>query len=791
MYKIGALMVAVLAQLEAAAVNGSKSNAENEVLRPSDYNRALTINDQHARLMINAPEVPFWLADGASFAYRLTSNGKRQFVLVNVANGRKQAAFDHKKLASALNRLGHKDANADNLPFDRFELADDGGRISFEIEDTAWSCELINYACSSETKLSTIDQQSPYDDTPPVENDPKRASVSPDGKWLAYTKDYNLFLLSKEGSKEIRLTWDGSEGNYYAFSTLSWSPDSRRLAAYRVRPGHKREVHYIESSPRDQRQPRHWTMTYPKPGDALALPQPVLFDVGDRREIAIDNALFPNPYDLSPIRWWKDSRGFTFEYNERGHQLYRLAEVEAATGTVRTLIDERSKTFIDYQPLRMNQSNTGKTFRYDVEDGREIIWASERDGYEHLYLFDGYTGELKNQITRGAWVVRSVHYVDPIKRQIWFSASGMNKGEDPYFVHAYRINFDGTGLTSLTPERANHHVKFSPDGRYYLDLCSRSDLPPRLMLYRTIDNSELVQVESTDISALVAAGWQPPLTFHTKGRDGETEIWGIIHLPINFDRSRRYPVIEKIYAGPTGSFVPKSFSPVVEPLTQLGFVVVQIDGMGTNNRSRAFHDVAWKNLRDAGFPDRILWHKAASAEFSWYDISNVGIFGGSAGGQNAVSALLFHSDFYKVAVANSGCYDNRMDKIWWNEQWMGWPVGIEYSQSSSVDNAHRLQGKLLLIVGELDRNVDPSSTFQLADRLIRAGKYFDMLVVPGADHGTPGSYSLLKLLDFFVLNILRQTPPNWNDPSIGQPKSQEALSSCEESTAEGCRDRPN
>ncbi|UVO33089.1 S9 family peptidase [Bradyrhizobium arachidis] len=786
MYKVGALMIALLAQQEAAAVNGSKGNTEDEVLRRSDYNRALTINDQYARLMIDAPEVPFWLADGASFAYRLTSNGKRQFILVNAANGRKQPAFDHKKLAAALNRVSQKDYNADNLPFERFELADDGGRITFEIEDASWSCELVNYACSSETKLSEIDQQNRYDHTPSVENDPERTSVSPDGKWLAYAKDFNLFLRSKEGSKDIPLTWDGSESNYYAFSTLSWSPDSRRLAAYRIRPGQKREVHYLESSPSDQRQPRHWTMTYPKPGDALALPQPVLFDVGDRRAIAIDNALFPNPYGLSRIRWWKDSRGFTFEYNQRGHQLYRLVEVEAATGTVRTLIDERSKTFIDYQPLRLDQWNTGKTFRYDVEDGREIIWASERDGYEHLYLFDGRTGELKNQITRGAWVVRSVHYVDPIKRQIWFSASGMNKGEDPYFVHAYRINFDGTGLTSLTPETANHHIEFSPDGRYYLDFCSRSDIPPRLMLYRTIDNSEVVEVESADISALVAAGWQPPLTFHTKGRDGETEIWGIIHLPINFDRSRRYPVLEKIYAGPTGSFVPKSFSAFVEPLTQLGFVVVQIDGMGTNNRSRAFHDIAWKNLKDAGFPDRILWHKAASAKFSWYDISNVGIFGGSAGGQNAVSALLFHSDFYKVAVANSGCYDNRMDKIWWNEQWMGWPVGIEYSQSSSVDNAHRLQGKLLLIVGELDRNVDPSSTFQLADRLIRAGKYFDMLVVPGADHGTPGSYSLLKLLDFFVLNILRQTPPNWNDPSIDLLKGQEAPSSCEEPTREGC-----
>ncbi|WP_245327060.1 DPP IV N-terminal domain-containing protein, partial [Bradyrhizobium sacchari] len=325
MYKIGALIFALLAQQEAAAVNGSRGNREKEVLRPADYNRALTINDRHARLTINAPEEAFWLADGASFAYRSTSNGKRQFMRVNVASGRKQVAFDHEKLAAALNRLGHTEFNADHLPFDRFELADDGGRITFEIEDTAWSCELVNYACSREANRSAIDQQSPYDYTPIAENDPKRASVSPDGKWLAYTKDYNLFLRSKEGPKDIPLTWDGSEGNYYAFSTLSWSPDSRRLAAYRVRPGHKREVHYIESSPGDQRQPRHLTITYPKPGDALALPQPVLFDVGDRREIAIDNALFPNPYDLSPIRWWKDSRGFTFEYNERGHQLYRLA----------------------------------------------------------------------------------------------------------------------------------------------------------------------------------------------------------------------------------------------------------------------------------------------------------------------------------------------------------------------------------------------------------------------------------------------------------------------------------
>lgn len=771
MHRVGALMLALLAQQDSKATQGLAEDIVNAPLAQSDYERALTTEDRYGRLTVNLPHVPFWLGEGEAFVYRRTTQGKHQFMLVDAGRGVKQAAFDQARLAAALKRASHKNYNPEDLPFDQFELTDKGSKITFNIEHTRWSCDLVSYACTDRAMHPGPFRQSRYDNTPPAENDPDRTSASPDGKWLAYIRSYNIFLRSQEGLQDVPLTWDGSEGNYYALSTLRWSPASTHLAAYRVRPGHKREVHYLESSPADQLQPRHSTMAYPKPGDALALLQPVLFDVTSRRAIAIDNAEFQNPYSLSAIQWWKDGRGFTFEYNQRGHQFYRLLEVEAATGRVRSLIDEASKTFVDYQVLAMNQFNAGKTFRYDVDDGKEIIWTSERDGYEHLYLFNGRTGELKNQITRGEWVVRAVYHVDPIKRQIWFGASGMNPGEDPYFVHAYRIDFDGKGLTALTPEPANHHIEFSPNGRYYVDLWSRIDVPPRMVLYRASDNIELMQVESAEIAALVAAGWQPPLSFHAKGRDGETDIWGVIHLPSNFNRNKRYRVVEHIYAGPTGSFVPKSFSTSIEPLTQLGFIVVQIDGMGTNHRSRAFHDIAWKNLKDAGFPDRILWHKAASAKYSWYDISNVGIFGTSAGGQNAVSALLFHPDFYKVAVANSGCYDNRLDKIWWNEQWMGWPVGIEYSQSSAIDNAHRLQGKLLLIVGEMDRNVDPSATFQLADRLIKAGKYFDMLYAPGADHGTPGSYTQLKVLEFFVRNILEQTPPNWNARSIELPKS--------------------
>ncbi|TCN27566.1 dipeptidyl aminopeptidase/acylaminoacyl peptidase [Sinorhizobium americanum] len=765
MWKIVALMLVLIVETGAAGAQALPNGPapSDPPLAVTDFERALTINDRYRRLSVDLPEVPFWVSED-SFAYRRSSHGEHQFILVNAATGEKRPAFDQVRLAAALNEATHQSFKPENLPFDRFELTDNGGRLNFPNGNELWSCDLANDACMH-TALHPSDpdyQELRYDYTPPATNDPDKRSVSPDGKWSAYIKNYNVFLRSKDGAPDVALSWDGSEGNYYAFSTLSWSPDSRHLAAYRVRPGYERKVHYLKSSPKEQLQPEFSSIAYLKAGDVLPLPQPVLFDIAGRHEITIDNALFSNPFQLSPIRWWKDSRGFTFEYNQRGHQLYRLVEVDAATGRTRALIDEASRTFVDYVPLARDQSWTGKTYRYDVDDAKEIIWASERDGHEHLYLFDGRTGALKNQITRGDWVVRAVDYVDPIKRQIWFEASGMNPEEDPYFVHAYRIGFDGTGLTALTPEPANHHIEFSPDGRYYVDLWSRTDLPPRLVLYRASDNAKLMDVETAEICELTAAGWQPPQSFRAKGRDGRTDIWGVIHLPANFDPKKRYPVVEDIYAGPQGSFVPKSFSTDTEPLTQLGFIVVQIDGMGTNNRSRAFHDVIWKNLKDAGFADRILWHQAAAAKFPWYDISNVGIFGGSAGGQNAVGALLFHPEFYKVAAANSGSYDNRLNEIWWNEQWMGWPVGIEYSQSSDIDNAYRLQGKLMLIVGEMDRNVDPSSTFQLADRLIKAGKDFEMVYVPGADHDAPGPFTERKLLDFFVRNILGQNPPNWN-----------------------------
>ncbi len=360
--------------------------------------------------------------------------------------------------------------------------------------------------------------------------------------------------------------------------------------------------------------------------------------------------------------------------------------------------------------------------------------------------------------------MRGVDKVDEEKRQIWFRASGMYPGKDLYFINAYRINFDGTGLTALTEGDLNHQITYSPDAKYFVDEYSRVDLAPVCVLRQALDGKVLMEVEKADASGLAKAGWRAPEVFTAKGRDGQTDIWGIIFRPMKFDKAKKYPVIENIYAGPQDSFVPKSFMSYnsMMSMAELGFIVVQIDGLGTSNRSKAFHDVCWKNLADAGLPDRILWHKAVAAKYPYYDISRVGIYGTSAGGQSAMGALLFHPEFYKAAVASCGCHDNRMDKLWWNEQWMGWPLSQEYAASSNVDNAWKLKGKLLLYVGELDTNVDPSSTMQVVNALIKANKTFDLLVLPGQNHTPGGVYGERKRYDFFVRNLLGVEPPDWN-----------------------------
>ncbi|MBX9110284.1 S9 family peptidase [Parabacteroides johnsonii] len=585
--------------------------------------------------------------------------------------------------------------------------------------------------------------------------------VSPDKKWEAYVKDNNLYISpvrdEKEKDKpkeEIALTMDGTTNLRYDAWSIIWSPDSRKLATVKVRDVQERRIPLIESSPSSQKQPILQWRDYAKPGDVLPVYLPVLFDVEARRQVALDVAPYENQYYLNLTGWRKDSRAFTFEFNQRGHQRYVIGEVNAADGSIRHLVDEQTKTFIYYY----------NNYRYDLDDGKELLWISERDGWRHLYLIDGTSGQVKRQVTKGEWVLRQVDYVDETNRIVYFTASGFNKGEDPYNLHYCRINLDGTGFTDMTPENGNHRVTFSADRSYFTDVYSRPDLPPVSQLKRTSDASVVAGLQRCDVSVLQAEGWQMPEVFCAKGRDGQTDIWGNIYRPMHFNASESYPVVEFIYAGPHDSHVDKDFKPahhLVSKLVELGFIVVSIDGMGTSNRSKAFHDVCWKNLKDAGFPDRIAWMKAAGAKYKYMDLNRVGIYGWSAGGQNAMAALLFHNDFYKVAVALCGCHDNRMDKIWWNEQWMGYPIDASYSTSSNVDNAYRLKGKLLLINGELDDNVDPASTLQVVSALMKANKNFEQLYLPGKTHSLGGPFEMHKMHDFFVKNLLGQEPPEW------------------------------
>jgi dipeptidyl aminopeptidase/acylaminoacyl peptidase len=597
--------------------------------------------------------------------------------------------------------------------------------------------------------------------------EPPEVCTSFDGNYEAFVQNFNVFIKPKGDKPAYPISFDGSEGNYYSLRSFAWSPDSKKLVAYHTRPGYDREVTYIESSPTDQIQPKHSTIHYNKPGDTLDIAYPALFDVATKQQTDIDPTLFPNPYDISEPVWWKDGRGFTFEYNQRGHQAYTVIEVDGKTGKARPLIAEQTKTFFYYSNLGPGLS-AGRKYRHNVNDGKEIIWASERDGWEHLYLYDGVTGKVKNQITKGDWLVRNVDWVDDAKRQIYFETGGIVPGQDPYFTQLYRINFDGTGLTKFTDADGMHSVNFSHDHKFYIDTWQRIDLAPVAQLRRTDDQKVVLDLDKGDTSALVAAGFKFPEVFVAKGRDGKTDIWGTITRPLNFDPSKKYPVIEDIYAGPQGSFVPKTFTAVAsdQALAELGFIVVHIDGMGTSNRSKAFHDVAYKNLGDGGFPDRILWHKAVAAKYPYYDISRVGIFGTSAGGQSSLGGVLFHPEFYKVVVTNSGCHDNRMDKIWWNEQWMGWPLGPQYAASSNVDNAYRLQGKALIVIGEMDTNVDPASSLQVVNALVKAHKHFDMLYIPGQNHGVGILSDEHYRDDYFVHNLLGIEPPDWNKVSL-------------------------
>jgi dipeptidyl aminopeptidase/acylaminoacyl peptidase len=748
---------------------------------------------------------PNWFHDNTRFWYRNDLRGSaREFVLVDAEAGTRQAAFDHQRLAAALSKAAEMHYEADRLPFDAIEFLDDGKSIRFTVGGVTWNCDLGSYECvkkasdSASAKSTSLnlapgkasrpqeevvlldaasDDGSPADaDSSPADpsastaestaptNRPGRSGSrgrsvrSPDGKWTAFVRDQNVFLAAEADGKEIQVSEDGKTG--LAYGRLQWAPDSASLIAYRIEPGDNKEVYRIETSPPSGGRAVLHSRPYALPGDKYTSYELNLFTVADQKQIKpkVDSVDMDEPV----LRWKPDGGHFTYSKVDRGHQRLRVIEVDSHTGAARNLIDETTQTFIW---TAHTEGLNFKPVNY-LERSDEIIYVSEKDGWRHLYLVDANAGEIKNQMTKGQWIIRGIDKIDEEKRQVWFQASGVYPDQDPYLIHYGRVNFDGSGLVFLTAGNGSHSIAYSPDRKYIIDTYSRADFPPVHELRRVEDGKLICDLEKADASE---ADWQPPEVFVSKGRDGQTDIWGLIFRPKDLDPNKKYPILEDIYAGPQGSFVPKTFRPGnrYASLTQLGFIVVKIDGMGTANRSKAFHDVCWHNLKDAGFPDRILWIKAAAAKYPYMDLSRVGVYGTSAGAQSAAGALLFHPEFYKAAVANSGCHDNRMDKSSWNEQWMGYPVGPCYSECSNIDNAAKLQGHLMLVVGEMDDNVPPESTYRFVDALIKAKKDFELLVVPGGGHGAGGAYGQRRLQDFFVRHLQGIEPPNRNVTETG------------------------
>ncbi len=590
---------------------------------------------------------------------------------------------------------------------------------------------------------------------------PAPKAVSPDEHWEVVFNEHNVYVRDRATKEDAPFSFEGTEKEPFR-GDVYWSPDSKKFVAFRHRAGGDRRVTLVESSPRDQVQPKLMSYNYLKPGDAIPQRFPVMFHIDGALKLASadsrldsaarrDDRLFNNPWSINHCHWSPLSDRFTFLYNARGHQTMRVIAIDAGSRKKSILIDEECKTFFDY---------SNKTYFRHLPDDT-CLWMSERSGWNHIDRIDSRTGEVKNAVTKGEWVVAGVDHIDDKKQQIWLRVMGYDKSEDPYHVHHARVNLDGSNFTLLDEGNGTHDLQWAPQRDFFIDTYSRIDAPPVHVL-RDADGKKILDLATADITALKETDWQAPEPFALPGRDGKTLIYGYIVRPTHFDPKKKYPVIESIYAGPHSNFCVKRFTPTFyeSPMAELGFIVIKMDGMGTNWRSKAFHDVCWQNLADSGFPDRIAVINALAKTHPEMDLSRgVGIYGGSAGGQSTLAGLLHHGDFYTVGVADCGCHDNRMDKIWWNEAWMGWPVGPHYAEQSNVTNAHKLTGKLMLVVGEKDNNVDPASTMQVANALIKANKDFDLLVMPGVGHGAAeGPYASRRRADFFVRHLMGVEP---------------------------------
>ncbi|HKW65249.1 MAG TPA: DPP IV N-terminal domain-containing protein [Candidatus Acidoferrum sp.] len=723
-----------------------------------DYQRAEQFLAGNLRHRIYVAEVaPHWIAKKDRFWYRKQGTKATEFLLVDADQNTSGPAFDHAKLAASLSKALKREISATDLPFDSIDFSDDAKSVSFQIEGAPWSCTLDNYECKRGPELVAGQYE----------------EASPNKEWVAYVKDHDLYVRYVSTGEVLRLTRDGERSYDYATPIPSlrpmvaqgtedvrerpavfWSPDSSKLVTYRMDTRNAGRFSYLQFVPPNQLRPKEYTVVYPLPGEVLPKAEPIIFDLQGGKRIEVKTSPIEMQFQGGPgFDWYEDGKSFSYDASARGEKSIELREVDAATGEQRVVIREKGERYVD----------PGETHFRILHETGDVVWTSERDGWNHLYLSSLKTGELRSQLTQGPWVVRQIVDVDEKARRVYFLANGREKDEDPYQTHLYVVSLDGKGLTMLTPENATHTVNLSPDHSFFVDNFSRPDLPAVSALRRTKDGSQVRVLEQTNTSELTKAGWRAPEPFHGKAKDGTTDLYGLIWKPSNFDSSKKYPIVEQVYTGPQGFFVPKTFGAALrngqQQIAELGFITVMVDGRGTTGRSRAFHEFSYHNLGGA-FEDHVEMIKQMAAKFPYMDADRVGIYGTSAGGYGSTHAILSFPDFYKVCVSISGDHDARLDKAWWNELYQGYPVGPDYAEQSNVTMAGRLKGHLLIEHGDIDDNVHVVETMRLTDALIKANKNFDQLIVPNMYHGEGGNpYLIRRRWDYFVQFLLGAAPP--------------------------------
>jgi dipeptidyl-peptidase-4 len=751
--------LAALAPLPAAA-------QQPRALTADDYARAERFMAYNTVPLVSGATVrPNWLP-GDRFWYRNQVAQGFEFVLVDPARRIRRPAFDQTKIAAALSRAADTTYDALQLPFTEFEYTAGGRAISFTVRNRVFTCELEVDTCAAAPR--------PRSAVPP------NAVVSPDSAKAAFIRDDNLWVKDLASGRETQLTTDGVKDFGYATDNagwirsdrpiLLWSPDSRKIATFQQDERGVGEMYLVRT------QVGHPVLEqwhYPLPGDSVITTiQRVIVDLDGPRVIRLQMPPDEHRSTLCDhitcgfgagggwvdVYWSPDASRLVFVSTSRDHKDEKVRIADAATGAVREVYEETAKDFfesgfnhVNWQPLWA---------------GNELLWYSERTDWGHLYLYDLGTGRLKNPVTSGTWKVLQVLRVDEPSRTVWFTAAGRERG-DPYFRHFYSVRLDGSHLALLTPDSADHSVTVAPDGRYFLDSYSTPDVPPVTVL-RDAAGRLVMQVEKADISRLLATGWRPPMPFTVKARDGVTDLYGLLYRPTHFDSTRRYPIINNVYPGPqTGSVGSRSFVASrsdCQSLAELGFIVVQLDAMGTPMRSHSFMAAYYGDMGDNGLPDQVAGMRQLAQRYPWIDLDRAGIWGHSGGGYAAADAILRYPDFFKVAVSEAGNHDNREYEDDWGEKWQG--LLERHGDSTNYDNqanqllAANLKGKLLLAHGTTDNNVPPYNTLLLVDALIGANKDFDLLLLPNRRHGFGGEpYMIRRRWDYFVRNLLGAEPP--------------------------------